>query len=129
MLTSVDFMGEVSHFIGIKFSWQRKPDDHITVHMTQGAFADNLIEEAGLTDANPVNTPYRSGHPVDNIPSEQYPSLVQPKIKHTMQLLVGSLLWLSGATRPDLATIVSLLGQHTHHPTLKRVYSTYNYFR
>ena len=62
-------MGKVSHFIGIKFSWQRKPDDHIAVHMTQEAFTDNLIEEAGLTDANPVKTAYRSGHPVENIPT------------------------------------------------------------
>ena len=120
-LTSVDFMGEVSHFIGIKFSWQRKPDNHISVHMTQEAFADNLIDEAGLADANPVTTPYRSGHPVDNIPSVPHPLLVNPTIKHTMQSLVGSLLWLSGATRPDLATIVSLLGQHTHHPTLGHI--------
>ena len=57
-LTSVDFMGEVSHFSGIKFSWQREPDNHITVHMAQEAFADNLIDEAGLTDDNPVKTPY-----------------------------------------------------------------------
>ena len=116
-LTSVDFMGEVSHFIGIKFSWDRKPDNHIAVHMTQEAFADNLIDVAGLTNANTVKTPYRSGHPVDNIPSTQHPSMVQPLIKHTMQSLVGSLVWFSGATRPDLATIVSPLSQHTHHPT------------
>ena len=60
--------------------------------MIQEAFSDNLIEEAGLTDANPVKTPYRSGHPVDIIPSEKHPSMVQPRIKHTMQSLVGSLL-------------------------------------
>ena len=69
-ITSVDFMGEVSHFIGIKFSWERKPNNHIGVHMTQEAFADNLIDNAGLTQSNIVKTPYQSGHTVDNIPSE-----------------------------------------------------------
>ena len=41
-------MGEVSHFIGMKFPWQRKPDNHITVHMTQEAFANNLIDKLVL---------------------------------------------------------------------------------
>ena len=85
--------------------------------MTLEAFADNLIEETGLTNTNTVKIPYISGHIVDNIPSEKHPSMVQPQIKYTIQSLVRSLLWLLGATRPDLATIVSLLGQHTHHPT------------
>ena len=33
-LTSVDFMSEVSYFIGMKLSWQQKPDNHIAVHIT-----------------------------------------------------------------------------------------------
>ena len=128
-LTSVDFMGEVSHFIGITFAWEWKPDNHIAVHMTQEAFSDNLIEEVGLTDANPVKTLCRSGHPVDNIPSENHPSLVQSRIKHTMQSLVGSLLWLSGAMRPDLTTIVSLLGQHTHQGHINAVKYVIRYLK
>ena len=34
-----------------------------------------------------------------------------------MKTLVGSLLWLSGATRPDLATITSILSKHTCNPS------------
>ena len=81
MLTLVDFMGKV---IEIKFAWECKPNNHITVHMIQEIFADNLIEEAGLTEANPVKIPYISGHTVDNIPTEKHPSLVQPTIKNTL---------------------------------------------
>ena len=32
-----------------------------------------------------------------------------------------SLLWLPGATRPDLVTIICLFGQHTHRPTQDHV--------
>jgi len=31
---SVDFMGQVSHFLGIEFTWQHHPDGHITVSLT-----------------------------------------------------------------------------------------------
>ena len=34
-----------------------------------------------------------------------------------MQSLVGSLLWLSNATRPDLSTITSILSKYTSNPT------------
>ena len=44
-LTTVDFMGEVSHFLGIRFQW-RKTNTRVTAHLSQEAFADTLIEQA-----------------------------------------------------------------------------------
>jgi hypothetical protein len=41
---SVDFMGQVSHFLGIEFSWQYHDDGHLTVNLTQQSFAETLIE-------------------------------------------------------------------------------------
>ena len=35
--------------------------------------------------------------------------------------MVGSLLWLSQATRPDLATVVSLLAQHQVNPSMQHI--------
>ena len=34
-----------------------------------------------------------------------------------MQRLVGSLNWLGGGTRPDIATNTNILAQHIHHAT------------
>ena len=114
-------MGEVSHFLGIKFTWTREEDNHITAHLTQEAFADHLIDNTGLSEASRVDTPYRSGHPVDSIPLPSNPPPNQNSLTHQMQTIVGSLLWLSGATRPDLATITSMLSRHTHHATQQHI--------
>ena len=111
-------MGEVTHFLGIKFTWTREVDDHLSVHLTQEAFAYHLIETMGLSHASTVDTPYRSGHPIDNIPTTHTPN---HDIIHKMQSIVGSLLWLAGATRPDLATITSMLSQHTRKATVQHI--------
>jgi hypothetical protein len=44
---SVDFMGQVSLFLGIEFSWIHHPDGNLTVHLTQQSFAETLIDSMG----------------------------------------------------------------------------------
>ena len=67
-LTAVDFMGQVTFFLGIKFSWRVSPTK-VSVHLSQQAFVESLLEQFGFsphsTSSKP--TPYRSGHPVDAI--------------------------------------------------------------
>eukprot|EP00957_Ditylum_brightwellii_P061638 4676939-Ditylum_brightwellii.AAC.1 len=69
-LTSVGFMGVVSHFLYIKFTWKCWEDNHLDAHMSQPAFAEQLIQTTGLaTDSSTTKpTPYHLGHPIDNIP-------------------------------------------------------------
>jgi len=75
-LVSVDFMGQVSHFLGIEFAWQHHPDGNISVSLTQQSFAENLIESLGFDTLNASSfaTPYRSGLPIDSIPTEVLPA-------------------------------------------------------
>jgi hypothetical protein len=42
-LVSADFMGQVSHFLGIEFHWVHHADGHLTVTLTQESFAESLI--------------------------------------------------------------------------------------
>ena len=46
----------------------------LTIHLLQESAISALLEELGLEDENCVHTPYRSGCPVDKIPSEDHPS-------------------------------------------------------
>jgi len=122
-LTTVDFMGEVTHFLGIRFQWRQ--NHHSTkVHLSQEAFADQLITQAGLNklSAKANITPYRSGFPVDAIPNI-YTSC--PKLRQELETeyrsYVGSLLWLSQSTRPDLATITNMLARYQHKVTPKHI--------
>jgi hypothetical protein len=43
-LVSVDFMGKVSHFLGIEFAWEHHSDGNISVSLTQQSFAETLID-------------------------------------------------------------------------------------
>ena len=118
-LTSVDFMGTVSHFLGIKFQWKRYDDGHLDTHLSQPAFAEQLIQSAGLSTDSSVSkpTPFCPGCPIDTIPNIPLPQQEQDLLTTKMRSLVGSLLWLSQGTRNDLSTITSLLAQYQANPS------------
>jgi len=49
-MTNVEFMGQVSHFLGLKFRWRQTENRLSGAHISQEAFADTLIEQAFNTD-------------------------------------------------------------------------------
>jgi hypothetical protein len=113
---STDFNGQIGYFLGINFTCTRHNDDTVTIHLGQEAFIENLCQIAHLDGdhVTPVQTPYRSGCPVDTIPTSTQEN---PKLTHTMQVLLGCLTWLSISTRPDISTITNLLAQYTNKAT------------
>jgi len=92
-LVSVDLMGQVSHFLGIEFAWQHHPDGNISVSLTQQSFSENLIESFGFDNlkASSFATPYRSGLPIDSIPTEDMPTSQRDALRLQYQSLVGSI--------------------------------------
>jgi hypothetical protein len=59
-LGDVDFMGQVSHFLGIEFTWHHLPDGHVSVNLTQQSFTENLLDSLGYSSTNTstFTTPY-----------------------------------------------------------------------
>jgi len=116
---TVDFMGQVSLFLGTEFSWITHADSHITVSLTQQSFIETLIESLGIksTHTSHFTTPFRSGHIIDSIPRDNISSTERDELRLRYQSLVGSLNWLAHTTRPDLSTVVSLLAQHQSDPS------------
>ena len=108
----VDFMGLVEWFLGIHFSW-RMTSSRVDVHLNQTGFATNLVEQfcCDSWDATPTATPYCSGVPIDSIaPSiDADDSPAQLRQTEAYQSLVGSIGWLTTATRPDWCTLSSRL--------------------
>jgi len=92
-LTTVDFMGTVSHFLGIRFQY-RQTQDELKVHLSQQAFSENLLQQAGLdNDSTTSNaTPYRSGYPVDKVKHVSLPIGERKKLEAELRSYVGSLL-------------------------------------
>ena len=93
----------------------------MSILLSQQATSEELVTTAGLSDISSTTkpTPYRSGHPVDKIPllNTLLPLHIQSKLEETYRSLVGSLNWLSTATRPDIATITNILSAYLHKST------------
>jgi len=46
----VDFMGQVSHFLGIEFTWHTHADGNVSVNLTQQSFIENLLDTLGYSE-------------------------------------------------------------------------------
>jgi hypothetical protein len=113
----VDFMGEVSWFLGSKYEWEDLPDGHLTVSITQTAKAEDLIQSHGMSGCNPVASPYWSGLVIDQLPNDGVPVTNKEPLVKKCQSLVGGLLWLQRHTRPCISTAVCLLSSYSHNPS------------
>jgi len=112
-------MGQVSHFLGIEFTWEQLPDDNLCVTLTQQSFVESLLDslDISIEGISLYTSPYQSGIHIDSISMDDMTPAARDKLRLQYQSLVGSLNWLAHTTRPDLSTIVSLLAQHQSQPT------------
>jgi hypothetical protein len=115
----VDFMGKVSHFLGIEFTWKSLPEGHLGVSLMQQSFTETLLDSLGIKYENlsTFTSPYQSHSVIDSIPHQDMSLTDRDKLCLQYQSLVGSLNWLAHTTRPDLSTVVSLLAQHQSQPS------------
>jgi hypothetical protein len=116
---NVDFMGQVTHFLGIEFTWRHLSSGHLEVSLTQQSFIESLLDSLDISIAgiSHYSSPYQSGLHIDSIQVQDMSSQDRDKLRVQYQSLVGSLNWLAHTTRPDLSTVVSLLAQHQSNPS------------
>jgi hypothetical protein len=112
----VDFFGTVEWFLGTYYDWSRK-DGHVSVHLSQEAYYRQLILSHNMVNATSADTPYCSGHTIDDIPKTTLDNLEQDIITAKYQSLVGSLLWLAYDTHPDMCVTTSLIAQYNKQPS------------
>ena len=116
----VEFMGTVNWFLGTHFEWSSHQDGSLSVHLSQEAYAQNIVETHRLANINfnPLATPYRSGCPINATPSATVDKDDQAFVRRreAYQSLVGRLTWLATNTRPDLSTAVSFLASYSSCP-------------
>jgi hypothetical protein len=115
----VDFLGDPEWYLGMKFDWNTLSDGSVICHISQEGCAAAIVEEMGLSNANktPLMTPFRSGLPVDTIPSTDMLPEDRAPLTAKMQSWLGMINWLQMCTHPDLATIFSLLSTYMHKPS------------
>ena len=111
----ISFMDNVSHFLGIKFSHHTHHDGNKSILLTQTAFIVSLANMLNINEDKTVQTPYRSGLPIDKLPPGHPP--YHPEDINLTRRIVGSLLWLSQSTRPDIARITNMLSSYQTIPS------------
>jgi hypothetical protein len=91
---NVDFMGQVSHFLGIEFSWRFHPDGILSVSLTQQSFAENRVDSVNYSTASVSSyvSPYRSGLPIDSIPPSALSLRNKISYAYSIYLLSGALI-------------------------------------
>ena len=111
----ITFMEQVTHFLGIKFDSICNNNNSLSIYMSQPAFIDTLLQTTGLQSSNSSLTPYCSGFPVDSIKTPTQPASNTTILQ--MRLIIGSLLWLSQSTCPDMTTITNMLASYQTNPS------------
>jgi len=88
-IDDVDFMGQVSHFLGIEFMWQKLPDDNLCVSLTQQSFVESLLDFLNISyeGTSLYTSPYQSGIHIDSIPSIDMSSVERDKLRLQYQSL------------------------------------------
>ncbi|CAN1334404.1 Retrovirus-related Pol polyprotein from transposon RE2 [Linum perenne] len=96
-------LGALSYFLGVQVARSAT-----SMHLTQTKYIGDLLSKAGLSDSNPVATPYYHPKSEDVTPFDRPSDFRQ---------LLGSLQYLQ-MTRPDIAYATNKLSQSMHSPTL-----------
>ncbi|KAE8884915.1 hypothetical protein PF010_g28249 [Phytophthora fragariae] len=109
-------LGVVSKFLGVAFSY----DEEDGWDLDQEQVIQDMLVKFGLDKAAPVSTPI-GGEQDGEAPGELLPSggagtPGRPTVR-TFQSLVGSLLWISRCTRPDISFAVHRATRNSHAPS------------
>ena len=83
------------------------------VTLTQTAYIDSVLARFGMSDCNPSVTPMI---PHTYLSRDDSPSKADPKVVKYYQQLIGSLMYLSCATRPDISMAVNSCAQFMTNP-------------
>jgi hypothetical protein len=105
-------MGELHYFLGVKIIQNTETGE---IWMGQSVYTSNVLTKFGMTDSKSVRTPVDvSTKLVKDDGSEKI-----DKVKY--QSAVGSLLYLSTRTRPDIAFAVSNVAKYCAEPTMQHM--------
>ena len=99
-------LGELTWYTGCAFkrNWELG-----TFEITQEAFVESMLNHFGVNSSSDL--PATPG--VERGPREEG----EPKGDWTYREVVGSLMWLSTMTRPDISNAVRAVACHSHNPT------------
>lgn len=102
-------LGKLHHFLGVKIIQDKHSG---VIWIGQPLYTETMLQKFGMLDCKPVDTPVSTGvKPVSGEESEESCD------QQLYQAVIGSLLYLSTKTRPDIAYAVSCAARFCAKPT------------
>ena len=110
---SITDLGPIHWLLGIKITRNR---DTRTISLSQGSYIDTIINRFNLSDAKPIPTPMipNTSYSAKDAPADKTEAARMAKIPY--REAIGSLMYASVATRPDISFAVSTLSQFLENP-------------
>jgi hypothetical protein len=102
-------LGDVTEFLRMRIIREGSK-----VHIDQCTYLDTVLQRCGMQDAKSAATPLPAGYMPE--PAGQ-DTTIDPELRSRYQTVIGSLLYLTLGTRPDIAFAVTKLAQFAAKPT------------
>lgn len=105
-------LGEIRYVMGVKLN-QEQLD---TVHLTQKPYIESILRKYNMQECKPASTPLEPG---TKMSKKDSPTTHEEKTEMShvpYRELIGSLMYLSQHTRPDIAFATSKLSQYNSNP-------------
>jgi hypothetical protein len=119
-------LGAINWLLGVKIS--RNLEDH-TISLCQQTYIEQILARFGLEDARTAVTPLEPG--IDLTPDSPAVSstLLTPYEKTKYREMIGSLMYVTVMTRPDISFAVSTLSQYLENPHTTHLKAVTRVFR
>lgn len=105
---SIKDLGKLTYFLGMSVVQNQ---EELTTWVGQPAYIEKLLERQKMSDAKAVGTPVDSGRHLLKATEDE-----EAVDQQLYQSLIGSLMYLSVCTRPDIAYVVSTLAKFSSKP-------------
>lgn len=106
-------LGPATSILGIKISRDRSKR---TISLSQPGYIESILSDFSMSDCNPSTTPMDEGQKLSVHMSPSTPEEIAEMKKVPYCELIGKLLYLAVATRPDLAYVVGVLCRFVENP-------------
>ena len=102
-------LGEVTKFLPMKVHKESSK-----ISLDQCAYLETVLERCGMQNCKSATTPLPAGYIPEPLSLE---AAIDPELRRSYQMVIGSLLYLMLGTRPDIAFPVTKLAQFAALPS------------
>ena len=104
-------LGVVSYLLGIKIDYDKE-----SIKLSQEIYIEKLLKEYNLNDCKSTKTPVELGIKLSRLDSSSNEFEVEEMKNVPYRQLVGSLMYIAQATRPDILYVTCKLSQFVSNP-------------